>query len=503
MPNPTSIHNFLDKRHSITPLLGWSTFIICLSALQFGYHLAELNAPADVLSCNVKKPGPLPSYNNTIWSHFHFNQCINMTEQGVTLITTMFTIGGLLASIILGTTSISTNYGRKHLCVVAALFYVLGSFLMSFSQTNWQINLGRLLNGFGAGSSLIVSPILINELAPLNHRGLLGSLMQSAVSIGIFIAQIVSYFYSNDQQWRLIFLVAGLIGSVQFVGLLTVPESPKWLTMAKNDVERATLILKGLRTDESTVDYEIHHWGNLTTTNLPDDETSLLLSDDSLLSQNPPLIPTIDFIMEKKYRKQLIAVVLIMTGQQLVGINAITYYGVKILNELFSGSNTGNLVLMLNCVFSGMNVAASIAVAPLIDRWGRKPLLMTSSTMCAICTSILAIGIPNRYDIAVVTACIGFVTGWALGLGPLPFLMISEFTGHDVVATAQSLGTVMNWSSNMFIAILFPFLTNILGIGMVFWVFVINSLVYGFGFYHYVPETKGFTHSRDVWEHFS
>ena len=104
---------------------------------------------------------------------------------------------------------------------------------MSFSQTNWQINLGRLLNGFGAGSSLIVSPILINELAPLNHRGLLGSLMQSAVSIGIFIAQIVSYLYSNDQQWRLIFLVAGLIGFVQFVGLLTVPESPKWLTMAK------------------------------------------------------------------------------------------------------------------------------------------------------------------------------------------------------------------------------------------------------------------------------
>ena len=96
---------------------------------------------------------------------------------------------------------------------------------MSFSQTNWQINLGRLLNGFGAGSSLIVSPILINELAPLNHRGLLGSLMQSAVSIGIFIAQIVSYLYSNDQQWRLIFLVAGLIGFVQFVGLLTVPES--------------------------------------------------------------------------------------------------------------------------------------------------------------------------------------------------------------------------------------------------------------------------------------
>ena len=101
------------------------------------------------------------------------------------------------------------------------------------------------------------------------------------------------------------------------------------------------------------MDYEIRHWGNLTTTNLPDDETSLLLSDDSLLSQNPPLIPTKDFIMERKYRKQLIAVVLIMTGQQLVGINAITYYGVKILNELFSGSNTGNLVLMLNCVFPG------------------------------------------------------------------------------------------------------------------------------------------------------
>lgn len=503
MPSTTSKHNFLDKRHSITPLLGWSTFIICLSALQFGYHLAELNAPADVLSCNFKKPGPLPSYKDTVWSHFHFNQCINMTEQGVALITTMFTIGGLLASIILGITSISTNYGRKHLCIISALFYVLGSFSMSFSQTVWQINLGRIFSGVGAGSSLIVSPILINELAPLNHRGLLGSLMQLAVSVGIFVAQIVSYVYSNDQQWRLIFLVAGLIGVVQFVGLLTVPESPKWLTMAKNDVERATFILKGLRSDESTVNHEIRHWGNLTTNSSPDDEVSLLLSDGSSLSQNLPLIPTKDFFMERKYRKQMIAVVLIMTGQQLVGINAITYYGVKILNKLFSGSNTGNLVLVLNCVFSGTNVAASIAVAPLIDKWGRKPLLMTSITMCAVCTTILAVGIPNRYDIAVVTACIGFVTGWALGLGPLPFLMISEFTGHDVVATAQSLGTVMNWGSNMLVAILFPVLTDTFGIGMVFWVFVINSLVYGFGFYHYVPETKGFTHSHDVWERFS
>ncbi|EER34461.1 conserved hypothetical protein [Candida tropicalis MYA-3404] len=505
--NPaTSIHNFLDKRHSITFTLAWSTFFICLSALQFGYHLAELNAPGEILSCNFKKPGPLPSYDDTIWSHLNFRQCIKMPDYGVALVTTMFTIGGLLASIVLGFTSVCSIYGRKQLCTVAALFYFLGSSLMSFSQTNWQINLGRLLSGVGAGSSLIMSPILINELAPHNHRGLLGSLMQFAVSLGILLAQVVSYFYSDDQQWRIIFIVAGCLGLIQFLGLFTVPESPKWLIMKYSDVQQATLILESLRTDHTTVEFEIQHWKHLLTNNLVQQdeeqtETSSLLSHESQSSFDPPSISTWKFLSDLKYRNQLIAVVLIMTGQQWSGVNTITYYGVQVLNGIFNNPD-GNMVLFLSCLISTVNVLVSVGVAPLIDKWGRKPLLMSSVVICGVSALSLAIGIPTKNDAVVVTAFFSFIIGFGIGLGPIPFLMISEFTGHDVVTIAQSFGTVMNWCSNMSVAMFFPILTKLLGGGLVFSVFAINCLLYGIGFYYNIPETKGFNHSNDVWENF-
>ncbi|KAG7662887.1 HGT20 [[Candida] subhashii] len=511
-----TIHNFFEKHHSITFRLGWASFIICLSALQFGYHLAELNAPADILSCNFDKPGPLPSYDDTIWSQYNFKQCIPMSEEGVALITTSYTIGGLVASVILGSTSISMDYGRRSVCIFASLFFVLGSSLMVMANSAWMINLGRFFNGAGAASSLIMSPILINELAPVNHRGLLGALMQIAVSIGIFLAQYVSYFYSNDQQWRQIFVVAVMIALIQFLGLFSIPESPKWMIMNGGDEDLARSTLYTLRTNITTIEYEIHHWHHLAKgTQSPDENTPLLEEDatsavdsdgssiSSRKSLDPPSITITDFLFEHKYRKQLISVILIMTGQQLSGMNAITYYGVKILNTLFNnqGSGGGNYVLVLTCAFSGVNVISSISAAPLIDRLGRKPLLLASIGLCGLCSLVLAIGIPNKYDVAVITACFGFIIGFSIGLGPLPFLMVSELTSHEVVSLAQSFGTVTNWTANMMVAMLFPLLQNLIG-GTVFYIFFAISVAYLVAFYYKIPETKGYHHSSDVWEHY-
>ncbi|EGW33447.1 uncharacterized protein SPAPADRAFT_60799 [Spathaspora passalidarum NRRL Y-27907] len=512
MHPPTTIHNFIEKRHSITFKLAWSTFIICLCALQFGYHLAELNAPGDVLSCHFHKPGPADSYNDTIWYQFGRNQCIPMSEQGVAYITTSFTVGGLLVSVLLGSTSISMDYGRKPLLLGSSSFFVLGSLLMILANNIWIMNLGRLFNGIGCGSALTISPILINELTPINHRGLMGAIMQIAVSVGIFLAQLVSYFFSNDQQWRIVFVFAFGIALVQLVGLFTIPESPKWLILNNADVVTATEILTELRTDHSTIEHEIEHWKHLTFGPIKEtSEVSPLLqrhnstvsvcsSVSSRQSLEPPAVTIYDFIFTRKYRHQFIAVVLIMTGQQLSGMNAITYYGVKILNTVFNhhGSGGGNRVLVLTCAFSVVNMISSTVVAPLIDRIGRKPLLLASVATCGICSLVLAIGIPNKYDIAVITACYGFIIGFAIGLGPIPFLMISELTGHEVVSLAQSFGTVTNWTSNMIIAFMFPLLQNLIG-GVVFYIFSVICLVYFVAFWFKIPETKGIHHVVEVW----
>lgn len=142
--------------------------------------------------------------------------------------------------------------------------------------------------------------------------------------------------------------------------------------MKYSDVQQATLILESLRTDHTTVEFEIQHWKHLLTNNLVQQdeeqtETSLLLSHESQSSFDPPLISTWKFLSDLKYRNQLIAVVLIMTGQQWSGVNTITYYGVQVLNGIFNNPD-GNMVLFLSCLISTVNVLVSVGVAPLIDK---------------------------------------------------------------------------------------------------------------------------------------
>ncbi|KAK6458633.1 hexose transporter of the major facilitator superfamily [Scheffersomyces xylosifermentans] len=524
MHTPTSIHNFLDKHHTVTFSLGWSTAIVCLGTLQFGFHLAELNAPVDILSCKFHKPGPFPDYNDTIWSRHDFKQCIPMSEEGIALITTMFTVGGLVSSTILGSTSISTTYGRKHTCLFNALCFFAGSLTMTFANSAFLLNLGRFLSGLAAGSALIMSPILINELAPVNRRGLLGSLLQLAVTVGIFLAQVVSYFFSNDQQWRVIFLFASVLGLLQFVLLFTITESPKWMVLQGQDHRSATDILHTLRSDRTTVNYEINHWRQLSANDggnkaIQPSETSALLEEggnpaESIISEpvsrsssrrssnDAPTVTTKDFIFGAKYRSQFIAIVLIQTAQQLVGMNAIVYYGVRILNNLFNNKDSGSdYVLVLSCSFSFVNVLSAIAISPIVDRVGRKTLLQASIVMCGVCSLTIAVGIINQFDIAVITACFGFIIGFSIGLGPIPFLMISELASHEVVGIAQSIGTCTNWLANILIAFAFPILQNLIG-GYVFYIFVVISVSYFVGMWLFVPETKGFKSSKDVWDGF-
>lgn len=521
MHGPTSVHNFLDKRHLVTFHLGWSTAIVCLGTLQFGYHLAELNAPVDILSCKFHKPGPQPSYKHTFWGHNDFKQCIPMSEEGIALITTMFTVGGLVSSSILGSTSISSTYGRKHTCQFNAICYFIGSTIMMLANSALMLNVGRFLNGIAAGSALIMSPILINELAPVNRRGLLGSLLQLAVTVGIFLAQVVSYFFSNDQQWRVIFAFAAGMGLLQFALLFSVSESPKWMVVQVGDHRSATDILHALRSDRTTVDYEINHWRQLSSrTNLTQSpsETSALLSGssstESLLipitktasrkgSIDPSTVTTREFMFARKYRDQFLAIVVIMTSQQLVGMNAIVYYGVRILNNLFGNHSSGtDYVLVLSCSFSFCNVLSAIGISPFVDRIGRKTLLLSSILMCGICSLVIAVGIINHYDVAVVTACFGFIIGFSIGLGPIPFLMISELADHEVVGIAQSIGTCTNWIANILIAYSFPILQNTMG-GSVFFIFVAISVIYLWATWFYVPETRNFKTPKDVWVAFT
>lgn len=501
--------DYLNTVHTVTFSLGWATAVACLGTLQFGYHLAELNGSQDILTCNFHRQGPYENYEDTIWSSLGRKQCIPMEESSYATTTTMFVIGGLISSILIGSHKLSIIVGRKLNCIINAGLFFLGSCIMTLANSGRFLNLGRLLAGLGAGSTVVISPILISELTPTNHRGFLGSFLQLSLAIGIFASQFVSLFWANDQQWRQIFMFASIIGLVQFILLFTIVESPKWLIVSKNDTTQATDILSSLRSNQITVDHEINHWRRLTSSTKPDEATPLI--DDLVSDSNDfiPLAPTLSrrgsidpsnvslssFLTQTNFRRELAAIIIIMSGNQLCGMNTITFYGVLFLKKIVT---PGTNIMFLTSGLASCNVLSALLVAPLFDKLGRKPLLLTSAMIMAVASFLISMGLMNTIPYLTAGACFLFIFGYSIGLGPIVYLMVPEFTRHDAVGIGQSFGTVINWVSNIVVAYCFPYLQASFK-GEVFFIFTVINLFYLITIWCYVPETKGLNSYESVW----
>ncbi|GEQ69826.1 hypothetical protein JCM33374_g3501 [Metschnikowia sp. JCM 33374] len=462
----------LHASHSITWSLVWATIVSCISTLQFGFHLAVFNAPQDILSCRKSVSGPFQSYSETLWAHLNLLQCIPMSQASIASINTMFTVGGLVSSTIIGSHYISGTFGRKHLQKISALIFFAGSAMIVMANNVFVLNTGRLLTGLAAGSCMVIAPILISELTPFNHRGLMGSLLQFGVGIGILMAQGFSFPWSNDQQWRNLFVAGAVLGLVQFVLLFTTVESPKWLIMQKGDVSNASEILHGLRTSKSATRREINHWRRLSSSSgvRPVTDSTLLLEDNeddsyaplsytdsgTPIHDDPDAAATLsfaDYMLGVKYRKEWVAVAIIMSAQQLCGMNAITFYGVSIMSNIVP---QGTNVLYLTLSLALTNVAAALAVCPFIDRWGRRGFLLVSVAFMASFALVISTGLMRKMDYVAAAGCFGFVVAYSIGLGQIPFLMVNELSSTEAVGMGQSLGTMFNWLANICIAFLFP-----------------------------------------------
>lgn len=503
-------HDKLHASHSITSTLAWATAISCMSTIQFGFHLSVFNAPQQIISCHQHAPGPLPHYSDTVWDSFGLHQCVPIGLSGIASINTFFTLGGLLSSTLAGSHTLTSWVGRKHLQVCSALLYLLGSGLVMAANSLLMINVGRFMAGIAAGASMVIAPILISEITPFNHRGLMGSMLQFGVAIGILLAQLIAFPWNNDQQWRLLFAFGGALALLQFVLLFTIVELPKWLIMHRGDVFNATEILHSLRLDKLATRHEITHWQRLscnTPDKSPSDVTPLL--EESLQDGFTPLSTTMsrrgsidpstisvqEYLSTRKYRKEWVAVALIMTAQQLCGMNAITFYGVLVLSNIVpSGTN----VLVLTSLLATTNVVFTFAVSPFIDHWGRKPLLLLSVAAMGVCSVLISTGLLQQWDYVTAVGCFGFIIGFSIGLGQIPFLMVSELSSHEVIGKAQLFGTTLNWIANVAVAYLFPVLRDVLG-NSTFFVFFFVGLVFFTAIAWRVPETKGKTEYDDVW----
>lgn len=180
-----------------------------------------------------------------------------MNTDQFAVVSSIYTLGGLLGALAAG--SFCNKYGRLRAMRLTTLFFVLGPLLESLAVNIALLCLGRFVSGIGAGAAVVVVPIYISEIAPPKQKGLFGAFTQVMINLGILVAQLLGYFFSRDNMWRVILGIAGVIGTVQLFGLLFVPESPKWLA-EHHSPDRARAILRRIRGHKVNIDEEVKAW---------------------------------------------------------------------------------------------------------------------------------------------------------------------------------------------------------------------------------------------------
>ena len=411
---------------------------------------------------------------------------MNGTEFAV--IQSIYTLGGLVGALIAG--PVATTYGRLLTMRLSTIVFILGPAAEALASNIPIMSVGRFLSGIGAGASTVVCPIYIAEISPLESRGLYGAFTQVMVNVGILTTLLLGYFLSHGNYWRLILSVAGMIGAAEGLGLLFAPETPKWLAEHKQ-TNKARHVLQRIRGADANIDDELKDWN----VNLSEEESSLLTAPSSESTPRQPSVSFVGVMRQDKYRPAVIAVIAVMSAQQLTGINSIMMYSVGILGGLLPTS-----AALLSVAVSGLNVIVTVICAPLADKIGRKPCLLLSIGGMGVSSVLLALGLEFGIKVLSAIAPLIIVASYAVGLGPVPFILASELVGPEAVGATQSWSLATNWISTFVVAQFFPVIDKAVGEhGRVYWVFAGIALLMGLFISWWVPETNQKSNADEVW----
>lgn len=465
------------------PLLA-TTIVACLGLLQYGYHMAELNAPEAVLSCQASKlPARLADtpYSHTFYGRHGLAQCVPMEAALVGTITLAFPLGGLLGSTQAGV--VADRLGRRRTIMANGLLYTLGLVLATCAGLVAQLVWGRVLLGVAAGGLVVVTALFIAEVAPLELRGLLGSMNQVSINVGILLTQVVAIRFANDFQWRHLLLLGAVIGLTNILAGALIAESPVWLVHRGRRAEAGAVLaaLRGTTTEDVAPELDALGWEQ---------------DAGEPLSRATRTVLLRQYLTDSTYRPSLSIATAVMTGQQFCGVNSIIFYGVLVITQLLP-----QYAIAVNCLVLLVNVCVTFFAGTVLDLYGRKPLLVGLVLVMGVGAFAMGLGIVGHHAALVVVAVFVYIASFAMGLGPIPFLLILEVTQPEAKLVAQLWGTSINWVATFAVGYLFPILSRWWG-GYVYFLFTAVSGVLTAWLVRHLPETKGRRDYNDVWSRF-
>jgi SP family galactose:H+ symporter-like MFS transporter len=386
-------------------------------------------------------------------------------------------VSGVLAGAAVGALAggrLADLFGRRSLLIVTALIFGAGAILCALAPTPAILIVGRIIVGLGIGLSSGAVPVYISEVSPPESRGWTVSIFQLAITLGILLAYLVDYAFASIQGWRWMFGLAVVPAGIFALGMLFLPESPRWLAKRGHHdaAHKALLRIRGPAAAE---------------TELREIESSLSLSEEHG-NWRDLLIPSL--------RPALLIGIGLAVLQQVTGINTVIYYAPIILQSAGISSDSG--AILATAGIGAVNVLMTIVSMWLIDRAGRRPLLLTG--IAGMVVTLGALGwvfhSASRTGalawLAVISMML-YVASFAISLGPIFWLLISEIYPLQVRNSAEGLAATFNWGSNLVVSLTFLSLLHGLGAPQTFWLyglFAIGAWVFS---YRLVPETKGHT----------
>ncbi|MDH7463885.1 sugar porter family MFS transporter [Chitinophagaceae bacterium 26-R-25] len=385
-------------------------------------------------------------------------------------------VGWAVGSILIGCAAgallagkFADNYGRRYMLIICAILFAASGIGAGLSTNLTIFIIFRLIGGLGVGAAAMVSPMYIAEIAPAKWRGRLVACYQLAIVFGILIAYFANFIFDGmgANNWRWMFASQAAPSLLFFLMLLLVPETPRWLIMKQRNGEAEKILKKVLGTSEV------------------DAEMSIIKN-----SFHNAKGVSVKQLFSKTYRPVLYLGITVAIFQQVTGINSIIYYAPEIFRETGLDSSSS---LMQTIGIGVINILSTIGAIALVDRIGRKKLLLIGTIMMGI--SLVAVGLCFKYHYfdhyLVLIFMLLYVASFGCTLGAVVWVYLAEIFPNLIRSLALSVATLSLWLADFAVTLTFPVMTKHLGTSYTMFCYAALCVVAFVYMLFKVKETKG------------
>ncbi len=396
-----------------------------------------------------------------------FRHSIPMTDTQAGIIVGAVLAGGLIGTLITG--PLADRFGRRMMIAAASIIFIGGVMCILLAHSFVTMLCARLLLGVGVGVVAVAVPLYVTEMVPKESRGLYVTFFQLFLTFGIVLAYLIDLHFTATGNWRAMFGVVLVPAIILLIGVINLPESPRWL-IAQGKLAKARYVL-GRTRSKSRAELDLHVIYE-----------SIKLTDGTWRE-----------LFSKKLSLPLSIGVLIAILNQWTGINSFLQYAPDILKQAGLGSNFASM--MGSVGIGGVNFLCTLVALLLIDRIGRKPLLIIGTL--GIFTAEIYLGIISKLSLPAVTigwlslgGLLGFIIFYAIGPGVVVWLAISELLPTRVRGKAMALCLFFNSLAGTALASFFLDLRDVFGMTGLYWLCAAASCCYFLVTLYLLPETK-------------